>query len=237
MNRISIILALFIFSVFSALANDPEDGFGIIKGRVTTADGRPAASVTVILKGTKKAAVTEENGTFSIHHVKAGNYDIEISQVGYETIVQQVQVDGNKITAVSIQLKISSKELREVVVTSGRNRFGTTSSDYVSKMPLKNMENPQVYTSISKTLLTEQMVFSVDDAMRNAPGVQKMWDATGRSADGGSYYNMRGFIVQSTLRNGIAGNVSGLTDAANLEKLEVIKGPSATLFGNVLTSY
>jgi iron complex outermembrane recepter protein len=236
MKRISIILA-FIISVFSVLANDPDDGFGIIKGRVTTADGKPAPAVTVILKGTKKAAVTEENGTFSIHHVKSGNYDIEISQVGFETIVQPVQVDANKITAVSIQLKISSKELQEVVVTNGRNRFGTTSSDYVSKMPLKNMENPQVYTSISKTLLTEQMVFSVDDAMRNAPGVQKIWDATGRSGDGGSYYAMRGFIVQSMLRNGIAGNVSGITDAANLEKLEVIKGPSATLFGNVLTSY
>jgi iron complex outermembrane receptor protein len=237
MNRISIILALFISSVFSAFARNPDDGFGTIKGRVTTADGKPAPAVTVILKGTKKAAVTEENGTFSLLHVKAGNYDIEISQVGYATLVQPVQVDANKITAVSIQLTLSSKELQEVVVTNNRKRFGVTSSDYVSKMPLKNMENPQVYASISKTLLTDQMVFSVDDAMRNAPGVQKMWDATGRSGDGGSYFNMRGFIVQSMLRNGIAGNVSGITDAANLEKLEVIKGPSATLFGNVLTSY
>ncbi|WP_205509789.1 TonB-dependent receptor [Longitalea arenae] len=237
MNRLSFVLALLLFAAFPALANDPEDGFGIIKGRVTTADGKPAAAVTVVLKGTKKAAVTEENGTFSLHHVKAGNYELEISQVGYETIVQAVQVDGNGVTAVSIQLKISSRELREVVVTSGRNRFGITSSDYVSKMPLKNIENPQVYTSISKNLLNEQLVFSVDDALRNAPGVQKMWDATGRSGDGGGFYNMRGFIVQSTVRNGIAGNVSGLTDAANLEKLEVIKGPSATLFGNVVTSY
>jgi iron complex outermembrane receptor protein len=237
MKRISIILALFLIALFPVLANDPEDGFGTIKGRVTTADGQPAASVTVVLKGTKKAALTEENGNFSIRHVKPGNYELEISQVGYETIVQPIQVDGNSITAVSIQLKISSKELREVVVTSSHNRFGVTSSDYVSKMPLKNMENPQVYTSISKTLLGEQLIFTVDDALRNAPGVQKMWDATGRSGDGGSYYNMRGFIVQSMLRNGIAGNVSGVTDAANLEKLEVIKGPSATLFGNVLTSY
>jgi iron complex outermembrane receptor protein len=237
MKRISIILALLFIAVFSALANDPEDGFGIIKGRVTTADGKPAPAVTVILKGTKKAVVTEENGTFSMLHVKAGNYDIEISQVGYATFVQPVQVEANKITAVSIQLKISEKELQEVVVTNNRKKFAVTSSDYVSKMPLKNMENPQVYSSISKTLLTEQMVFTVDDAMRNATGVQKMWDATGRSGDGGSYYNMRGFIVQSMLRNGIASNVSGLTDAANLEKLEVIKGPSATLFGNVLTSY
>jgi iron complex outermembrane receptor protein len=86
-------------------------------------------------------------------------------------------------------------------------------------------------------MLTEQLVLSVDDGLRNAPGVQKMWDANGRSGDGGGYYNMRGFIVQSTLRNGIAGNVSAVTDAANLEKIEIIKGPSATLFGNVLTSY
>ncbi len=236
MKRISIVLALLLIAVIPVLANDPDNGFGTIKGRVTTADGKPAASVTVQIKGTKKATVTEEDGSFSFNRVKSGNYELEITQVGYEPIVQQVQVDGNKITAVSIQLKISSKELREVVV-SGRKGFAVTSSDYVSKMQLKHMENPQVYSSISKTLLNEQLVFSVDDALRNAPGVQKMWDATGRSGDGGSYFNMRGFIVQSTLRNGVAGNVSGLTDGANLEKLEVIKGPSATLFGNVLTSY
>lgn len=60
---------------------------------------------------------------------------------------------------------------------------------------------------------------------------------TGRSGDGGSYYNTRGFIVQSQLRNGLAGNVTSDIDAVNLEKLETIKGPSATLFGSALTSY
>lgn len=39
------------------------------------------------------------------------------------------------------------------------------------------------------------------------------------------------------MRNGIAGNVSSKIDAANLERIEVIKGPSATLFGSTLTSY
>lgn len=237
MIRFLFIPALFLSTVCSVFANDPDDGFGTIKGRVTTADGQPAASVTVVLKGTKKAVVTEENGTFILVHIKSGSYEIEISQVGFETIVQPVQVSDKSVTAVSIQLKLSSKQLQQVIVTSARKGYAITSSDYVSKLPLKNMENPQVYTSIGKNMLTEQLVLSVDDALRNAPGVQKMWDANGRSGDGGGYYNLRGFIVQSTLRNGIAGNVSALTDAANLEKIEVIKGPSATLFGNVLTSY
>jgi iron complex outermembrane receptor protein len=77
----------------------------------------------------------------------------------------------------------------------------------------------------------------VDEGLRNATGLQKMWDATGRSGDGGGYYNARGFILQSQLRNGIAGTVTSRIDAANLERIEVLKGPSATLFGNTLTSY
>jgi iron complex outermembrane receptor protein len=104
-------------------------------------------------------------------------------------------------------------------------------------MPLKNLENPQVYTTVGKELLTEQLVFSVDEATRNVPGLQKMWDATGRGGDGGAFYASRGFVVSSQLRNGVAGNVTSDIDAVNLEKLEVIKGPSGTLFGSSLTSY
>ncbi|RYY08248.1 MAG: TonB-dependent siderophore receptor, partial [Cytophagaceae bacterium] len=86
-------------------------------------------------------------------------------------------------------------------------------------------------------LLTEQLVFSVDDASRNVPGLQKMWEPTGRAGDGGSFYASRGFVVSSQLRNGVAGGVTSTIDAVNLEKLEVIKGPSATLYGSALTSY
>jgi iron complex outermembrane receptor protein len=94
-----------------------------------------------------------------------------------------------------------------------------------------------VYATVGKELLTEQLAFSVEDATRNVPGLQKMWDATGRGGDGGAFYASRGFVVSSQLRNGVAGNVTSDIDAVNLEKLEVIKGPSATLYGSALTSY
>jgi iron complex outermembrane receptor protein len=131
----------------------------------------------------------------------------------------------------------AGKQLQQVVVTGGINKFARDSSDYVARMPLKNMENPQVYSTITRDLLNDQLVFSVDDGLRNATGLQKMWDATGRSGDGGGYYSARGFILQSQLRNGVAGNVTSRIDAASLERMEVIKGPSATLFGSTLTSY
>ena len=214
-----------------------EDQNGSIKGKVLTADDQPAASVSIVIKSNHRTILTGEDGSFTLNNLPAGDYDLEISLSGYTTTTQHVTVQSRKTAEITIRLQVSQKQLQEVVVTGGINKFSRTSSDYVAKMPLKNMENPQVYTTITKDLLTDQLLFSVDDGLRNATGLQKMWDATGRSGDGGGYYNSRGFILQSQLRNGIAGNVTSRIDAANLERIEVIKGPSATLFGSSLTSY
>ncbi len=231
-----LICSLSLLTFISAKANN-GDPSGIIKGKVITADGKAAAYVTVVVKGTRKTAITGEDGTFALRNLAAGNYEIEISMAGYETISKAVAMTDNEIISITIELKISEKQLEEVTVTSGRKKFTRPASDYVAKLPLKNLENPQVYSTITKELIKEQLVFTVDDATKNTPGLQKMWEATGRGGDGGAYYNSRGFILQSQLRNGIAGNVTSRIDAANIESIEVIKGPSATLFGSTLTSY
>ncbi|GAB3896425.1 TonB-dependent receptor [Spirosoma agri] len=190
------------------------------------------------MKGKGQGSVTNGKGEYVISRVKAGTYTVLASAIGLKTSEKEVTLNGTEPATLNFALTESTAQLQEVIVSTGRiNKFARTNSDYVSKMPLKNLENPQVYNTIGKEILAEQLVFSVDDAMRNAPGVQKMWEATGRAGDGGSYYSTRGFIVQSQLRNGLAGNVTSDIDAVNLEKLETIKGPSATLFGSALTSY
>ena len=214
-----------------------EDLNGAIKGRVLTADGQPAAAVTVVVRSNRRTTITGEDGWFVLGSLPAGEYELEVSLSGFAPTTEHVAVQSRKTTQVTIHLQVSGKQLQEVVVTAGANKFSRSSSDHVAKMPLKNIENPQVYTTITKDLLADQLVFSVDDGLRNAPGLQKMWDAIGRSGDGGGYYNARGFILQSQLRNGIAGNVTSRIDAVNLERIEVLKGPSATLFGSTLTSY
>ncbi|GAB4012587.1 TonB-dependent receptor [Spirosoma migulaei] len=230
----SLLGLLFLLTTLPALAQQTA----IIRGHVQTSDGNPAEAVTVSLKGKGQGDVTNAKGDFTISHIKVGTYQIQVSAVGLKTTEQTVTVQDAQPITIDFTLQENAAQLNEVIVNGSRtNRFSRSSSDYVSKMPLKNLENPQVYNTIGKELLTEQVIFTVDDAMRNAPGLQKMWNATGRSGDGGAYYNTRGFYVQSQLRNGLAGNVTSSIDAVNLEKMEVIKGPSATLFGSALTSY
>ena len=228
---ISIVLTLYSFVTFA-------QQFPIVSGTVTTSDGEPAANVTVSLKGKNLGDVTNKEGKFEILNVKPGFYILRTSGVGIQSIEKNIQVTANEEKVVDFMISQSANQLNEVNIRQTKvNTYATKKSNYVSKMALNNLENPQVYTTISKQILDDQLVFSVDDATKNATGIQKMWDATSRGGDGGAYYASRGFIVQSKLRNGIAGTVTSRNDAANLESIEVIKGPSATLFGSSLTSY
>ena len=151
--------------------------------------------------------------------------------------MKKVIILAGTLTVISLQAQkqdsIKENTIDEVVLKQIRKKDTETSN----KMPLKYIENTQVYSSIDKTTLENQNIFTVDDAFRNVTGLQKMWNATGRSGDGGAFINLRGFISANSMRNGMFSPVSGTIDAVNLEKLEVLKGPSATIFGSNGASY
>ncbi|MFD0766271.1 TonB-dependent siderophore receptor [Mucilaginibacter lutimaris] len=211
---------------------------GTIKGKVVTIANQPADNVSIGLEGTGYGTATTGSGEFTIK-APAGSYTIIISYVGVERVEMPVTVIAGQITTVpTITVRASQAQLAEVNVIANRaNRFTRKISADVAKIPLSNLENAQSYSVVTSELLKEQNVFNVEDALKNAPGIQKMWDATGRAGDGGGYFTLRGFVTQTRLRNGIAGLVTSGIDAVNIDKIEVIKGPSATLFGSTLTSF
>jgi iron complex outermembrane recepter protein len=234
------VLLLLLFLLISGFSYGQQNGTvkGTIQGNVVTSQKEAAENVSVKLKGTAYGMITNKNGEFEFK-APAGNYKLVVSHVGIKNQEIDVVVKGGQTTVVPvITVQLSASALSEVTINGNKtNKFAKKSTDDVQKIPLDNLENPQVYTSITSSLLEEQNITTLDAAVKNAPGIQVMWQATGRSGDGGAYYNSRGFTVQSLLRNGISGGVSNVIDAVNIESIEVLKGPSATLFGSALTSY
>ncbi|TWI19142.1 TonB-dependent receptor [Sphingobacterium siyangense] len=209
----------------------------LISGTVLTSEGKPADNVSVYLLNTSFATATDDKGNFELK-APIGTYSLVIKQIGAKIEQQFIEVkEGvNKIPAVVLNMSIT--DLQEISISSGRiNKFTRKSSPYVTKMPLKNLENSQVYSSISKELLKDQQINNLDEALKNAAGVSKSFESTGRAGSGGTTFVLRGFVTQSKLRNGLAGNITTAIDAANVESIEVLKGPSATLFGNSMSSY
>ncbi len=133
----------------------------------------------------------------------------------------------------SSSLKDSIFKLKGITVAFGRNKFAAYSSDYVAKMPLTNLENPQVYNTIPKSVMSEQMAVNYNDIFKNIAGTEIPSYANNGRMD----ISSRGFKVRSQIVNGMSGYTMTDIDPANIEKVEVIRGPSATLFGSSLTSY
>jgi len=85
-----------------------------ITGTVMGANNAPVVSATVSQKGTKKATVTSDNGSFSLK-VSGNSVVLIISSVGFTT--QEFTVPAGSVSA-NINLADDSKQLGEVVVTA-----------------------------------------------------------------------------------------------------------------------
>ncbi|MFT4017651.1 MAG: TonB-dependent receptor [Agriterribacter sp.] len=233
MTKLLFFLSAFIFSLQTLYAQSS----GSIKGTVTTSDNKPAAAVTVHIKGTNKSTLTDDKGNFRFKNIAPSTYILEVSLVGYADVDQRVTVSSNEEARVGIQLQVTANTLQEVVISGGTNKFAKKESEFVARLPLTNLENPQSYSVVTKEIMQEQLVTTTEGALKNAAGISNA--APGPGGGGTSVgFASRGFRTGSTnTRNGLtAGNVT-LLDPVNMERIEAIKGPSATLFGSQAVSY
>lgn len=207
---------------------------GNISGSVLDNNNEPLVGVNIIVQGTQKGVQTDIDGNFTLSTTK-GETTLIVSYVGFKTKNITTYSDTKNLT---ITLYEGNELLNEVTIdTHRKNKFSRKKTAYVAKLPLKNIENAQVYSTVTNQLLISQSVTSFEEALKNTTGVEKLWSSTGRSGDGAGYYSIRGFSVQPQLVNGVPGITNGFINPDNVERIEVVKGPSATLFGSTVTSY
>ncbi|MBP1641067.1 MAG: ferrichrome-iron receptor [Bacteroidetes bacterium] len=211
----------------------------IVSGRIFTSDGKPAPGVNILIEELKRGGESNRQGTYALANVPAGHYTLAFSFIGLQTIKVTVDVRaGENLHLSDVTLSENAEKLQEVEIVAQRSdRFSQKSSESVAKLPLSDLENPQVYNTVTKAVLKEQVVTNLNNALKNATGITRLWESTGRGGDGAEYYTMRGFSLQPTIVNGVANINNGALDPANVENIEVIKGPSGTLYGGNLIYY
>lgn len=92
---------------------------GRISGKIVDSHGEslPNASIRIIETG--QSLQTDIDGSYTIS-LKAGTYTIEVSYISFVTQrITEVEVVEGKNTSLNISLKLDTKGLEEVVVTSG----------------------------------------------------------------------------------------------------------------------
>ncbi|QQT27644.1 MULTISPECIES: TonB-dependent receptor [Sphingobacterium] len=227
-----LLFQILFFMICSGNINAQENRSGIITGRVSTTDGKSAAYSTVKLSGGRSISV-DKDGRYTFENMEAGTYIITVSFVGLPEQSQTVQLaDGEKKIA-DFVLSADGKTLDEILII-GQKYIITSKkeSDYVARLPLKNLENSQVYSVVDKELIKEQMALTLEESFRNVPGA-----APSKTGAGMPSFFSRGFQTSENFRNGMATYLRTGIDLAEVERVETIKGPTSTLFGAQMTSF
>ncbi len=203
---------------------------GAVKGKIITADNKPAEGVTVLVKSTPKNAVADNDGVFEIKNLQAGNYTLVVSLVGQKDVEKEITVENNKTTAINIELSLSDKDLNEVVVIANKTSFKTNRTSNSLRVQTPILELPQNIQVVTARLISNQQIFDMlEGVTRNVSGASRVehWDNYAR-------ITMRGSNV-AAFRNGM--NVSTdwgpLTeDMSMVERIEFVKGPAGFMLAN-----
>ncbi|MFT4031261.1 MAG: TonB-dependent receptor [Siphonobacter sp.] len=227
-------LFTFAVSLFLGLTVGFSQNTGSISGRITSFTNEPLESVSVSIIELRKGTLTDETGNYQIKNLNPGSYTIRVQTLGAPEKDIPVDVIAGQNSVVNYQFTQENiHALQEVTITGSTNKFSKKESIYVARLPLKNLENPQVFISVPKELIQEQLAIDLGSISKNIPG-----SGIPQLANQGRVtFLSRGFQTEPMVRNGVAGFAYSVIDPANLERIEAIKGPSATLFGSNITYY
>lgn len=120
----------------------------------------------------------------------------------------------------------------QVTVTDEPDNYRVPNASAATRTEAAIRDVPQSIQVIPQQVLEDQGITQLGESLRNVSGISP----TGRTTDSfGDYFTIRGFssgrvFLVDGFRNPFGGNNINL-ESANVEQLEVLKGPTSVLYG------
>ncbi len=217
---LTILASLFTLSAFGQQNTTFE-----LSGRILTEDG-PAAYANIGIPGTTFGTLADEQGQFVLA-LPAGTYRLRISLLGYLDQEKDIEIT-NDLELPSIELITSAIGLDEVVVTGSMR--ATHLSDSPIKVEVINGKQVEAYMPSAAS--------SIVEAVQLVNGVQEVVACGVCFTNSISINGLPGpytaVLLDGTPMYGNLASVYGLNGLPTqiIEQIEVIKGPSSTLYGS-----
>lgn len=227
-STISLLVTYLLTSPFLFQPVFAQEKLGSITGKITTSDGIAAVSATVKMLGFNRTTVSGQDGSFLISNLQPGVYLLRASYLGFESQEKQVTIAENETAVVTFTLLVNSEKLGEVRVSGVGNNHKAVS---IGKAGISPMDMPQSTSIVSSQVIADQQSSRLSDVMKNVNGVA-MGSSRGSTSEN---FFARGYSLGSNnyFKNGARYNSGSIPEVSTLERVEVLKGSAAMLFGNV----
>ncbi|HUH26106.1 MAG TPA: TonB-dependent receptor plug domain-containing protein, partial [Flavobacterium sp.] len=226
MRNIYNILFFLICSTFTMHAQES----GSIEGTITSIDGFPVSGIAIKVGKNTQTTETNAEGVFRFTDFPTGNHTLTLDGQGIKKQSKIITVSPNQISYVNFVLDKDMTLLNEVVITISETP-NKKKETILSGLDIKSIDLPQSLQIITNETIEQQQSVRLSDVVKNVNGV---YVSSARGAAQESFYS-RGYDMSANnmFKNGFRLNNGAMPEVSSLERVEVLKGSAALLFGNV----
>lgn len=218
--------SIVLFCQFFALSNILVAQDASLKGQVY-ADGQSVPFASISLEGTTIGVSADMDGLFVLNEVPAGLHTVVISAVGYQSTTQQLSFMQEEVKDLGqVDLKEDVLGLDAVVVT------GTMKRTFLKDSPIK------VSVMTGQFLQENRSPVSLVEGISMVNGVEEVVECGVCGTNSLRINGLEGpytaVLMDGTPMFGNLASVYGLNGIPTslIDRIEVIKGPSSTLYGS-----
>jgi len=183
------------------------------------------ARITAVPDGSASSfsTVTDQFGEFSLA-LEPGSYSVTIVADGFQKTTQTVifAKTGSGLLAITLQI---AEQNNTVTVTAADYQTVAINSATKTLTPLRDI--PQSITVVTQQQMRDQLLTNLGDVVRYVPGVTAHQGENNRDQ-----VVIRGVSSSADFfLNGVRDDVQYYRDLYNLDRVEVLRGPNAMIFG------
>ena len=224
---LSVCLLLCSIAVFSQ-SNAQESS--VFSGKVIGNDDEALIGATVYFEELGVGDDTDLSGNFTVEDIPLGKHTVVVSYVGYEKVTKEMNFYNYDVEQ-DFHLEPDEHVLLEVEVF-GVRKERPEKMDALTRIPLRLDEQVQSISVISQKMLNDQGVLTLNDAVRNVPGVTT-FATFGNTSESLTSRGYRGIPV---VKNGVRVHsdfrgTGFLTDMQGVETIQVLRGSAAIAQG------
>ncbi|MCE7933390.1 MAG: hypothetical protein DYG96_02230 [Chlorobi bacterium CHB2] len=94
---------------------------GTLSGKVTDDDGKSVAGATIRVGGTNQGGISKPDGKFLINGIRAGDYEITVTGVGYQPFKRSVRISVDQVTEMKVTLTTKAVVGKEITVSAKKD--------------------------------------------------------------------------------------------------------------------
>ncbi len=197
---------------------------GRIVGVIVDANDTALPGVNVVVEGTTFGTATDSEGRFILPNMNDGTYLIRATAIGFLTARKTVQIENSETVEIRILLRVRILESGEVIVTASRR------------------EQPAMTAPVSVSILSQsdlriRNIVHLDDVLRTVSGVHLQGNQINVRGSSGFAYNTGSRVLllldgMPLLTPDSDGVPFDALPFAQIERIEVLKGPGSALYGS-----